>query len=235
VALLAGEKSRQSSSFALPKLVAVSRCARSRILTRKGLDEACVFAPFLAKQTILKKQPCGCRAEDIMKTSDQSTAWGARPVHVASKDCRDGLPRRSGAETGRPPFLAFRQKHLPGLRLILFSLLIVLITISASAQIQQAWVAKYNNGITDGTSQAVKMVLDNTGNIYVTGFSQNTNTNFGYVTIKYAPNGNQLWSTRYDSTNFPTARAQISFWRGLFWNEGIRCASVHCGGTFPGT
>jgi hypothetical protein len=146
-----------------------------------------------------------------MKTSDQSIAWGARSAHVASKNCRDGLSRRSGAETDRLRFLASRQKHIPGLRLILFSLLIVLITISASAQIQQAWVAKYNNGITKGTNQAVKMALDSNGNICITGFSQNTNTNLGYVTIKYAPNGNQIWAARYDSTNnfsaMPTAMA----------------------------
>jgi hypothetical protein len=66
-------------------------------------------------------------------------------------------------------------------------------------------VAKYNNGITNGTNQAVKMALDSSGNIYITGFSQNTNTNLGYVTIKYAPTGNQLWAARYDSTNYPGA------------------------------
>ena len=77
--------------------------------------------------------------------------------------------------------------------------------LTAPAQIQQAWVARYNNGITNGTNQAVKMALDSNGNIYVTGFSQNTNTNLGYVTIKYAPNGNQLWASRYDSTNSPSA------------------------------
>ena len=76
---------------------------------------------------------------------------------------------------------------------------------SAHAQIQQAWMTHYNNGITNGTNQAAKMVLDSSGNIYVTGFSQNTNTNLGYVTIKYAPNGTQLWATRYDSTNSPAA------------------------------
>jgi hypothetical protein len=73
------------------------------------------------------------------------------------------------------------------------------------AQIQQAWVARYNNGIANGTNQAVKMALDSAGNIYVTGFSQNTNINLGYVTIKYAPNGTQVWASRYDSTNYPTA------------------------------
>jgi hypothetical protein len=81
----------------------------------------------------------------------------------------------------------------------------VLILFSANAQIQQAWAVHYNNGITLGTNQAVKMALDPSGNIYVTGFSQNANSNLGYVTIKYAPNGNQLWAARYDSTNYPTA------------------------------
>jgi hypothetical protein len=75
-----------------------------------------------------------------------------------------------------------------------------------NGQIQQAWVAKYNNGITNGTHQAVKMALDTNGNIYVTGFSQNTNGNLGYATVKYMPNGNQAWVARYDSTNFPSAR-----------------------------
>lgn len=54
----------------------------------------------------------------------------------------------------------------------------------ASAQVQQAWVARYNNGITNGTNQVVKMALDSNGNIYVVGFSQNTNNNLGYVTIR---------------------------------------------------
>ena len=76
---------------------------------------------------------------------------------------------------------------------------------SAHAQIQQAWMTHYNNGITNGTNQAAKMVLDSSGNIYVTGFSQNSHTNLGYVTIKYASNGTQSWATRYDSTITPLA------------------------------
>jgi hypothetical protein len=76
---------------------------------------------------------------------------------------------------------------------------------SARAQIQQAWVARYNNGITNGTNQAVKMALDSAGNIYITGVSKNTNSQLGYVTIKYAPNGNQMWATRFDSANYPSA------------------------------
>jgi hypothetical protein len=113
--------------------------------------------------------------------------------------------RRCIVLTSSPPFLAPRQEYSPGLRFILGFVLTALTTFSVSAQIQQAWVVHYNNGITNGTNQAVKMALDSSGNIYVTGFSQNSLTNLGYVTIKYAPNSKQLWTARYDSTNYPTA------------------------------
>jgi len=76
---------------------------------------------------------------------------------------------------------------------------------SSFGQIQQAWVAKYSNGITNGNHQTLKITLDSSGNIYVLGVSQNANTNTGYVTIKYAPNGNVIWTARYDSTNYPSA------------------------------
>jgi hypothetical protein len=88
---------------------------------------------------------------------------------------------------------------------LLALLLFVMGAVPAFAQIQQAWVAKYDNGIPDGNHQALKMALDASGNIYVLGVSQNANTNTGYVVVKYAPNGNQVWAARYDSTNFPSA------------------------------
>jgi hypothetical protein len=88
---------------------------------------------------------------------------------------------------------------------LILCLVLGLMDFTVAAQIQQAWVAKYNNGITNGNHQALKMALDPSGNIYVLGVSQNANTNTGYVTIKYAPNGNQLWAARYDSANFPSA------------------------------
>jgi Beta-propeller repeat len=85
------------------------------------------------------------------------------------------------------------------------AVLLLVVCSACTAQIQQAWVAHYNNGITNGTNQVVKMALDSSGNVYITGFSQNANSNLGYVTIKYAPNSSQLWSSRNDSTNYPTA------------------------------
>jgi hypothetical protein len=71
---------------------------------------------------------------------------------------------------------------------ILFSSVVMFVSFQkVSAQIQEAWVAHYNNGITNGTNQALKMVLDSAGNIYVAGCSQNVSSNLGYAIIKYAP------------------------------------------------
>ncbi len=81
----------------------------------------------------------------------------------------------------------------------------MLFPLLAGAQIQQAWVERYDNGFPEGTNQVVKMALDSLGNICVTGLSENVATNLGYATIKYAPNGSTLWQARYDSTNFPAA------------------------------
>jgi len=97
------------------------------------------------------------------------------------------------------------QNHVRMALSTFLALFLVMSCLSASAQIQQAWVARYNNGITNGTNQVAKMALDTLGNIYITGFSGNSLSNLGYATIKYAPNGTLLWAARYDSTNYPSA------------------------------
>jgi hypothetical protein len=87
----------------------------------------------------------------------------------------------------------------------LLILLIVTCNSLISAQIQQAWVAKYNYGIPNGNHQGLKLALDSSGNAYVLGVSANPNMNVGYVVVKYAQDGNQVWAARFDSTNFPAA------------------------------
>ena len=116
---------------------------------------------------------------------------------IAPQNGRARQPAKSG-----PALMLFRLHRAV---ICLFLLPFAFLTPVAPAQIQQAWVARYNNSILNGTNEAIKMALDPTGNIYVSGFSQNTSTNLGYVTIKYAPNGNLLWIARYDDTNFPAA------------------------------
>ena len=63
------------------------------------------------------------------------------------------------------------------------------------------WVARYD-GPGHNLDYASAMALDNSGNVYVTGWSRN-GTSYGtedIATIKYNTNGTQLWVARYDGT-----------------------------------
>ena len=59
---------------------------------------------------------------------------------------------------------------------------------------QQLWAARYN-GAGRSEDQAGALVLDATGNVYVTGSSYGRSD---YVTLKYSPSGQQLWEARYN-------------------------------------
>jgi uncharacterized delta-60 repeat protein len=62
----------------------------------------------------------------------------------------------------------------------------------------QLWVARYA-----GPRQIdfpIAIALDSGGNVYVTGFSHGTAQNYDpdYATVKYSPNGAELWAVRYN-------------------------------------
>jgi hypothetical protein len=60
------------------------------------------------------------------------------------------------------------------------------------------WISRYNSpGDTD--EQAWAVALDQTGDCYVTGWSLTPVSGRDYLTVKYDPNGDTLWSRRYDS------------------------------------
>ena len=40
--------------------------------------------------------------------------------------------------------------------------------------------------------------MDGSGNVYVTGRSYGSGTDYDYATLKYDPDGNQLWIQRYN-------------------------------------
>jgi hypothetical protein len=66
----------------------------------------------------------------------------------------------------------------------------------------QLWVANYD-GLASEWDQAVAIELDDLGNVYVTGSSISSGSswmdyNYDYTTIKYDPNGDQLWVARYN-------------------------------------
>ncbi|MGH2574647.1 MAG: SBBP repeat-containing protein, partial [Ignavibacteria bacterium] len=69
-------------------------------------------------------------------------------------------------------------------------------TIKYNSNGVQQWV-QYYDGPGHGIDQAEEIAVDKVGNIYVTGFSSQVGNNFDYATIKYSPDGRELWVRRY--------------------------------------
>lgn len=66
-----------------------------------------------------------------------------------------------------------------------------------SAGVQQ-WAAIYN-GPGNNEDYAVAIVVDTSGNVYVTGYSYGSGTYMDYATIKYNSSGVEQWVARYNS------------------------------------
>ena len=104
---------------------------------------------------------------------------------------------------------------------------ILLVTQPALGQLSQQWVKRY--GYTSGADIARAMVLDNSGNIYVTGSSWGGSVDKEDIaTIKYDPSGMQQWVKRYGYTNGPDiAYAMVSddsgnvYVTGSSWGNSI--------------
>jgi uncharacterized delta-60 repeat protein len=61
----------------------------------------------------------------------------------------------------------------------------------------EVWVRRYN-GTANDNDYAYWLALDASGNIYVTGQSVETDSDNDITTIKYAPNGDEIWIRHYD-------------------------------------
>jgi len=70
-------------------------------------------------------------------------------------------------------------------------------TIKYDADGDTVWVRRYN-GTGNSSDRARALALDDSGNVYVTGSSSGSGTNNDYATVKYDPDGNELWVARYN-------------------------------------
>ncbi|HEY49941.1 MAG TPA: hypothetical protein G4O13_07845 [Dehalococcoidia bacterium] len=91
----------------------------------------------------------------------------------------------------------------------------------------QLWVARYD-GPASGNDRALAMVLDDSANVYVTGWSQGNGTGEDYATVKYDTNGKRLWVARYDGPVHDEDIARdidIDMWGNAYvtgWSRGNR-------------
>ena len=75
------------------------------------------------------------------------------------------------------------------------------VTVKYSTSGVQQWVAIYNGPGDIDDDRANSIAVDASGNVYVTGRSGGSGTNYDYATVKYNQYGTQLWVARYNGPN----------------------------------
>ena len=65
------------------------------------------------------------------------------------------------------------------------------------SQVTQEWEARYN-GAVDSTDYSYLFAVDGSGNVYVTGNSYESETNYDYATVKYNSSGIPQWVQKYN-------------------------------------
>jgi len=82
----------------------------------------------------------------------------------------------------------------------LFILVILVLTVVPvfAQSVDTAWVRRYNGPPGNSYDVANAIMVDSSGNVYVTGYSIGSETGEDYATIKYYSNGDTAWVRRYN-------------------------------------
>ncbi|MEO0294047.1 MAG: T9SS type A sorting domain-containing protein [candidate division WOR-3 bacterium] len=64
--------------------------------------------------------------------------------------------------------------------------------------VSEAWVKHYGSCLVNSNDRMTALAVDSSGNVYVTGYSYDTMSNYDYATIKYNSSGEVLWVARYN-------------------------------------
>ncbi len=85
------------------------------------------------------------------------------------------------------------------------------VTIRYNREGDQEWIQRYDGGA-NGEDAASTLVLDDAGNVYVTGYSTGVGSGSDFATIKYNSSGVQQWVARYNGLNstFPDEALAIN-------------------------
>ena len=70
-------------------------------------------------------------------------------------------------------------------------------TVKYNSAGEEQWVSRYNGPGNSG-DEAVALEIDNSGNVYVTGSSEGTDSEDDYATVKYNSAGEEQWVARYN-------------------------------------
>jgi hypothetical protein len=75
----------------------------------------------------------------------------------------------------------------------------------AVARVDTAWVRMYD-GPAHNWDNASTVGVDESGNVYVAGWIETTTEGFDWLTVKYSPDGDTVWTRRmsWSSTDYPT-------------------------------
>lgn len=71
------------------------------------------------------------------------------------------------------------------------------VTIKYDSGGNQQWVSRYDQN--NDADEAAALALDSAGNVYVTGRSKGSGTDFDYLTLKYDGSGGLVWKARYNN------------------------------------